>query len=249
MRSLKGKVAIITGASKGIGAQIAKDMAEAGASVVVNYNSSPADADKVASNIVSNGGKAIAIKANIGKSSEVEKLFKEIIAKFGRLDVLVNNAAVFYGAGIEQITEEHYRSQFDLNVLGTILATKEAMKHIGSEGGSIINISSLSAQAPTAGLSVYSATKGAINTLTSCFAVEFAPRKVRVNAIMPGFVDTEGSRAGGAFGGDFEKHMIAITPLGRVGLPSDISPLAVFLASDDSHWLTGELIKATGGMR
>jgi 3-oxoacyl-[acyl-carrier protein] reductase len=249
MRSLKDRVALVTGASKGIGAQIAKDMALAGASVIVNYNSSSAGADKVVSEIVSLGGKAIASKASIGKSSDIEKMFKEAVAHFGRLDVLVNNAGVFFGAGIEQITEEHYRSQFDLNVFGTILATKEAMKYFGADGGSIINISSLSSQAPNAGLSVYSATKGAINTLTQCFAVEFAPRKVRVNAIMPGFVDTEGSRAGGAIGGAFEKHMVAITPLGRVGLPSDISPLAVFLASEDSRWLTGEIIRATGGMR
>jgi len=248
MNALTGKVAIVTGASKGIGAGIAKGLAEAGASVVVNYTSSREGADRVVAEIEKAGGKTIAVKADISNLADVKKMFDKTVGAFGRLDVLVNNASVFSHAAIEDITEEQFHQMFNINVLGTIFVTQHAVKHFGDHGGSIINIGSLSSRRFKAGAAVYTASKSALNGITSVFAVELASRKIRVNAILPGFVDTEGSRAFGVMGTEWEKQLIAATPLGRVGLPSDLAPVAVFLASDASAWLTGELIAASGGM-
>jgi len=248
MNELPGKVAIVTGASKGIGAGIAKGLAAAGASVVVNYASSRAGADRIVAEIENAGGKTIAVQADISNIADVEKMFDKTVSAFGRLDVLVNNASVFSHAAIEDITEEQFHQMFDINVLGTIVVTQQAVKHFGDQGGSIINIGSLSSRRFKAGAAVYTATKSALNGITGVFAVELASRKIRVNAILPGFVDTEGSRAFGVMGTEWEKQLIAATPLGRVGLPSDLAPVAVFLASDASAWLTGELIAASGGM-
>ena len=249
MNELAGKVAIVTGASKGIGAGIAKGLAEAGASVVVNYASSREGADRVVAEIENAGGKTIAVKADISNIADVEKMFDKTVSVFGRLDVLVNNASVFSHAAIEDITEEQFHQMFNINVLGTIFVTQQAVKHFGDQGGSIINIGSMSSRRFKARAAVYTATKSALNGITGVFAVELASRKIRVNAILPGFVDTEGSRAFGVMGTEWEKQLIAATPLGRVGLPSDLAPVAVFLASDASAWLTGELIAASGGMR
>jgi 3-oxoacyl-[acyl-carrier protein] reductase len=249
MNELAGKVAIVTGASKGIGAGIAKGLAEAGASVVVNYASSREGADRVVAEIKNAGGKAIAVQADISNRDDVEKLFDKTIRAFGHLDVLVNNASVFSHAALEDITEEQFQQMFNINVLGTIFVMQQAVKHFGDQGGSVINIGSLSSRRFKAGAAVYTATKSALNGLTSVFAVELARRKIRVNAILPGFVDTEGSRAFGVMGTEWEQQLIAATPLGRVGLPSDLAPVAVFLASDASAWLTGELIAASGGMQ
>lgn len=249
MNELAGKVAIVTGASKGIGAGIAKGLAEAGASVVVNYASSREGADRIVAEIENAGGKTIAVKADISNIADVEKMFDKTVSVFGRLDVLVNNASVFSHAAIEDITEEQFHQMFNINVLGTIFVTQQAVKHFGDQGGSIINIGSLSSRRFKAGAAVYTATKSALNGITGVFAVELASRKIRVNAILPGFVDTEGSRAFGVMGTEWEKQLIAATPLGRVGLPSDLAPVAVFLASDASAWLTGEIIAASGGMQ
>jgi len=248
MNELAGKVAIVTGASKGIGAGIAKGLAEAGAAVVVNYASSREGADRVVAEIENAGGKTVAVQANISNIADVETMFDNAVSAFGRLDVLVNNASVFSHAAIEDITEEQFYQMFNINVLGTIFVTQQAVKHFGDRGGSIINIGSLSSRRFKAGAAVYTATKSALNGITGVFAVELASRKIRVNAILPGFVDTEGSRAFGVMGTEWEKQLIAATPLGRVGLPSDLAPVAVFLASDASAWLTGELIAASGGM-
>jgi 3-oxoacyl-[acyl-carrier protein] reductase len=248
MNELAGKVAIVTGASKGIGAGIAKGLAEAGASVVVNYASSREGADRVVAEIENAGGKAMAVQTDIANSADVEKMFDKTVSAFGRLEVLVNNASVFSHAAIEDITEKQFHQMFNINVLGTIFVTQQAVKHFGDQGGSIINIGSLSSRRFKAGAAVYTATKSALNGITSVFAVELAGRKIRVNAILPGFVDTEGARAFGVMGTEWEKQLIAATPLGRVGLPSDLAPVAVFLASDASAWLTGELIAASGGL-
>jgi 3-oxoacyl-[acyl-carrier protein] reductase len=249
MSELAGKVAIVTGASKGIGAGIAKSLAKAGASVVVNYASSREGADRIVAEIENAGGKTVAVKADISNIADVEKMFDKTVSVFGRLDVLVNNASVFSHAAIEHITEQQFHQMFNINVLGTIFVTQQAVKHFGDQGGSIINIGSLSSRRFKAGAAVYTATKSALNGITGVFAVELASRKIRVNAILPGFVDTEGSRAFGVLGTEWEKQLIAATPLGRVGLPSDLAPVAVFLASDASAWLTGELIAASGGMQ
>jgi len=249
MNELVGKVAIVTGASKGIGAGIAKGLAEAGAAVVVNYASSREGADRVRAEIENAGGKSIAVQADISNSADVEMMFDETISTFGRLDVLVNNASVFSHAAIENITEEQFHQMFTINVLGTLFVTQHAVKHFGNCGGSIINIGSLSSRRFKAGAAVYTATKSALNGITGVFAVELASRKIRVNAILPGFVDTEGARAFGVLGTEWEKQLIAATPLGRVGLPSGLAPVAVFLASDASAWLTGELIVASGDMQ
>ena len=248
MNELAGKVALVTGASKGIGAGIAKGLAEAGASVVVNYASSREGADRVVAEIERAGGKTIAVQADIANSADVEKMFDKTVSAFGRLDVLVNNASVFSHAAIADITEEQFHQMFNINVLGTIFVTQHAVKHFGAQGGSIINIGSLASRRFKAGAAVYTASKSALNGITGVFAVELASRKIRVNAILPGFVDTEGARAFGVLGTEWEKQLIAATPLGRVGLPSDLAPVAVFLASDASAWLTGELIAASGGM-
>jgi 3-oxoacyl-[acyl-carrier protein] reductase len=245
---LKGKVAVVTGASKGIGAAIAKGFGAAGAAVVVNYSSSKEGADRVVTDIKAKGGRAIAVQGDIAKAEDVRQLFDEAKKAFGTLDVLVNNAGVYKFIPLEEITEDEFHREVNINVLGTILATKAALKHFGPNGGSVINISSIaSAGAPEA--AIYSGSKGAIDAITRALAAELGPRKIRVNAIAPGGVETEGMHSGGIMGSDFEKEMIASTPLGRFGQPDDIARIAVFLASDDSAWLTGERLTASGGYR
>jgi 3-oxoacyl-[acyl-carrier protein] reductase len=246
-KKLAGKVAIVTGASKGIGAAIAKHLALEGASVVVNYASSKAGADRVVSEIAREGGKAVAVQADVSKAADIKRLFDETKKSFGALDVLVNNAGVYEFLPLEQVTPEHFHRQFDLNVLGLLLTTQEALRHFGATGGSIINISSVaSTSAPPTG-SVYSATKGAVDTLTKSLAKELGPRKIRVNALNPGMIDTEGFQAAGIAESDFRKQTEAQTPLGRIGQPNDIATAAVFLASSDSGWVTGETLVVSGG--
>jgi 3-oxoacyl-[acyl-carrier protein] reductase len=251
MKKLEGKVAIITGASKGIGASIAKHLAAEGASVVVNYASSKEGADKVVAEIESDGGKAIAVQADISKRADIDRLFSETVTTFGQLDVLVNNAAVYEFLPLEEISEEHFHKQFDLNVLGPLLATQEAAKHFGTRGGSVINISSLASTKATPNATVYSATKGALDTVTRNLANELGPRKIRVNSINPGMVVTEGTVALGVTdpGNELRNFTEANSPLGRIGQPDDIGPAAVFLASDDSAWVTGETWVIAGGLR
>ena len=247
MGELTGKVAIVTGASKGIGAGIAKGLAAAGAAVVVNYASSKEGADRVIADITGKGGKAIAVKADVSKATDVRRLFDETKKAFGSLDVLVNNAGIYRFAPLEEVTEDEFHRQFNTNVLGLLLATKEAMKHFGADGGSVINISSMASMSPTPTAVVYSATKGAVDTITRVLAKELGPKKIRVNAINPGGVETEGTHSMRVIGSDFEKYMIARTPLGRLGQPDDITPVAVFLASAASGWMTGETIAVAGG--
>jgi 3-oxoacyl-[acyl-carrier protein] reductase len=248
MSDLKGRVAVVTGASKGIGAAIAKGLSAAGAAVVVNYSASKEGADRVVADIKAKGGKAIAVKGDVAKAADMRRLFDETQKNFDRLDVVVNNAGVYKFARLEDITEDEFHRVFDINVLGVILATKEAVKHFGPNGGSIINISSIaSAGLPEA--AVYSGSKSALEAITRGLAAELGPRKIRVNAIAPGGVETEGTHSAGIAGSDFEKAMIAETPLGRLGTPDDIARVAVFLASDDSTWLTGERLTASGGYR
>jgi 3-oxoacyl-[acyl-carrier protein] reductase len=248
MSDLKGKVAVVTGASKGIGAAIARSMSAAGAAVVVNYSSSKEDADRVVGEIKANGGKAIAVKGNVAEEADMQQLFAEAKKTFGTVDVLVNNAGVYKFTPLEEITEEEYRREFDINVLGTILATREAVKHFGPNGGSIINISSIASVGwPKA--AIYSGTKGAVDAITRGLAAELGARKIRVNAIAPGGVETEGTRSAGVVGSELEKAMVAGTPLGRFGQPDDIARIAIFLASDNSAWLTGERLTASGGYR
>jgi 3-oxoacyl-[acyl-carrier protein] reductase len=249
MGKLQGKVAVVTGASKGIGASIAKHLAAEGAAVVVNYSSSKAGADRVVADIARDGGKAIAVQANVAKKADIARLFAETKKAFGKLDVLVNNAGVYEFAALEAVTEEHFHKQFDLNVLGLLLATQEAVKLMGPAGGSVINISSaVSTYAPPAA-SVYSATKGAVDTITRSLARELGPRKIRVNSINPGMVETEGVQSAGFNEGDFRKQLESESPLGRIGQPQDIAPAAVFLASADSSWITGETLFISGGIR
>jgi len=249
MAKLAGKVAIVTGASKGIGAAIAKYLAAEGAAVIVNYASSKQGADRVVAEIERDGGKAIAVKANMAKKAEIENLFAETKTAFGRLDILVNNAGIYEFVPLENVTEEHFHKHFDLNVLGLILASKEALRYFGSGGGSIINISSLASTATPATASVYSGTKAAVDAVTKSLAKELGPRKIRVNSINPGFTETEGVHAmDGFLGSDQANRFLADTPLGRVGQPRDIAPAVVFLASDESGWITGETIRVTGGL-
>jgi 3-oxoacyl-[acyl-carrier protein] reductase len=247
MSDLKGKVAIVTGASKGIGAGIAKNLAAAGAAVAVNYASSREGAERVVADIKVSGGKAIAVKGDVAKAADVRRLFEETRSAFGRVDVLVNNAGIYHFQPLEDITEDEFHLQFNTNVLGTILAAKEAAKHFGPDGGSIINISSVASEQALPTATVYSATKGAVDTLTRVLAAELGPRKIRVNAIAPGGVETEGTHAAGVIGSDFEKDMVARTALGRLGQPDDIGRIAVFLASDAAAWVTGERLTASGG--
>jgi 3-oxoacyl-[acyl-carrier protein] reductase len=248
MSKLSGKVAVITGASKGIGAAIAKAFAAEGASVVVNYASSLAGADAVVQSITAAGGKAIAVQADVSKAEQARALIDAAVTAFGRLDILVNNSGVYAFGAIDEITEDHYRRMFDVNVLGVLLTTQAALKHIG-EGGSVINISSaVTSLAPPAS-SVYTGTKGAVDAITSVLANELGPRQIRVNAILPGIVETEGTHTAGFVGSDFERTAVAQTPLGRIGQPDDIAGVAVFLASDDARWLTGERLTASGGFR
>lgn len=247
MSELTGKVAIVTGASKGIGAAIANGLADAGASVVVNYASSREGADRVVAEIVGKGGKAVAVKADVSKAADVGRLFDETKKAFGSLDVLVNNAGVYRFAPLHEVTEDEFHREFNINVLGVLLASREAMKYFGREGGSVINISSVASTSPTPTAVVYSATKGAVDTITRVLATELGPRKIRVNAIKPGGVETEGLHSMGVIGSDFEKQIVARTPLGRLGQPDDIASVAVFLASAASGWMTGETIAVGGG--
>jgi 3-oxoacyl-[acyl-carrier protein] reductase len=249
MSELKGKVAIVTGASKGIGAGIAKRMAEAGAAVVVNYASSKEGADRVVSEITGKGGRAIAIQGDVSKAADVKRLFAEAKRAFGAPDVLVNNAGIFAFDPLEAVTEDEFHREFNTNVLGPILTIQEALKHFGAEGGSVINISSVVSTAAVPNSVVYSATKGAVDSIARVLGTELAARKIRVNTIAPGGVETEGSHSLGMVGSDFEKQIVADTPMGRLGQPEDIARVAVFLASDDARWLTGERIAASGGLR
>ena len=248
MSKLAGKVAVVTGASKGIGAAIAKALAVEGASVVVNYASSKAGADTVVAAITQAGGKAVAVAGDVSNPADAEGIILTAIKSFGKLDILVNNSGIFEFAPIEAITPEHFHKQFNINVLGTLLVTQAAVKHLG-EGGSIINIGSVVSRITPPASAVYSGTKGAIDAITGSLANELGAKKIRVNSINPGMVETEGATAAGFIGSDFEKQSIASTPLGRTGQPSDIAKVAVFLASDDSGWLTGEHLLASGGKR
>ena len=247
-KKLTGKVAVVTGASKGIGAGIAKQLAAEGAAVVVNYGSSKTGADKIVAEITSAGGKAVAVQADMAKKAEIERLFAEAKKAFGRLDILVN-AGIYESSPLENVTEEHFHKQFNLNVLGLILATQAAAKLFDSAGGSIINISSVVSTLGFPNYAVYSGTKGAVDAITRSLAKELGPRGIRVNAINPGPVETEGAHAAGIAEGDMRKHLEAQVPLGRIGQPQDITGAAVFLASQDSSWITGETFVISGGMR
>jgi len=248
MSKLKGKVALVTGASKGIGAGIAKALAAEGAAVVVNYASSKAGADAVVEAITKAGGKAVAVKGDVARAADAQAIADAAVKEFGRLDILVNNSGVYEFAPLEQITEEHFHKQFNVNVLGLLLTTQAAVKHM-NDGGSIINIGSLVSRIVPPGGSVYTATKGAVDAITGVLSRELGPRQIRVNALNPGMVETEGTHAAGFIGSDFHQGAIAQTPLGRIGQPQDIADIAVFLASDDSYWLTGEKLYAAGGAR
>jgi 3-oxoacyl-[acyl-carrier protein] reductase len=248
MSKLEGKVAVVTGASKGIGAGIAKALAREGAAVVVNYASSKAGADAVVAAIVSAGGRAVAVQGDVTKAPEAEGLIEAAVAQFGRLDVLVNNSGIYEFAALEDLTEDHYRRLFDVNVLGLLLTTQAAAKHLG-EGGSIVNVSSAITHVHTPTASAYAGTKGAVNAISGVLANELAPRRIRVNVVSPGFVVTEGTHTAGVVGSDMEAGLVAQTPLGRAGQPDDIAGVVAFLASDDARWLTGEVITASGGIR
>jgi 3-oxoacyl-[acyl-carrier protein] reductase len=246
-QKLAGKVAIVTGASKGIGASIATHLAAEGAAVVVNYSSSKEGADRVVGDIVRKGGKAVAVQANLAKQADIQRLFAETRKAFGKLDILVNNAGVYEFAPLENVTAELFHKMFDLNVLGLLLASQEAVKHFGPQGGNIINISSVAATVAPPTTSVYSATKAAVNAITRSLAQELGPRKIRVNSINPGMIETEGFHAAGIAESDFRKQTEAQTPLGRIGQPQDIAPMAAFLASSDSAWITGQSYYINGG--
>ena len=249
MTMFEGKVAVVTGASKGIGAAIAKHLAQEGASVVVNYASSKEGAERVVAEITGKGGKAVAVQANVANQADIQRLFAQTRAAFGRLDVLVNNAGIYAFVPLEEVTAEHFHKQFDLNVLGLILTIQEAVKHFGADGGSIVNISSVVSTSAPPNASVYSATKGAVDAVTRSLAKELGPRKIRVNAINPGMVETEGFRAAGIAESDMRRQVEASTPLGRIGQPQDIAPAVVYLASADSAWVTGETLTISGGLR
>ena len=249
MGKLQGKVAVVTGASKGIGAGIARALGAAGASVVVNYASDKAGAETVVADIKTGGGQAVAVKGDVSKAADVKHLFDETRKTFGKLDVLVNNAGVFKFAPLEETTEVEYQRQFGINVLGPLLATREALPLFGSAGGSVINISSVVSRMGIPGSAIYAGTKGALDTITQVLASELGPRKIRVNSINPGMVESEGTHAAGFIGGDFQKNIEAQAPLGRIGQPEDIAKVAVFLAGDEAGWLTGERISASGGHR
>jgi len=248
-QKLSGKVAVVTGASKGIGAEIAKQLAAEGASVVVNYGSSKADAERVVSGIKGGGGKAVAVQANMTKKADIDKLFEETKKAFGSVDILVNNAGVYEFSPLDGITEENFHKQFDLNVLGPLLASQAAAKQFKSDGGSIINISSVVSTLAVPNGSVYSGTKGAVDAITRALAAELGPRGIRVNAIRPGMVETEGTQSAGITESDMRKQVQAQTPLGRIGQPQDIAGVAVFLASTDAAWVTGETFLISGGYR
>src|SRR5437667_4688668 len=246
---LTDKVAVVTGASKGIGAGIAKQLAAEGAAVVVNYASSKSDADKVVDEISKRGGKAIAVQGDVAKKKDIERLLAEAKEAFGKIDILVNNAGVYDFKPLEEITENEFHREFNTNVLGMMLATQESLKHFGPEGGSIINIGSLASSLTPPTAVIYNATKGAVDAITRTLAKELGPKKIRVNSINPGMVITEGAIAGGYTEGDMRKMFESQTPLGRVGETDDIAPAAVFFASDDSKWITGETLRVAGGLR
>ena len=248
MSKLKGKVAVVTGASKGIGAAIAKSLAAEGASVVVNYASSKAGADATVNAIQSAGGTAVAVGGDVAKAAEAQGVIDAAIKNYGRLDILVNNSGVYEFAPIGDVTEAQFHRMFNINVLGLVLVTQAAVKHLG-EGGSIINIGSGVTRITPPNSLVYTGTKGAVDAITGVLARELGAKKIRVNSINPGIVETEGTQAGGFTGTDFEKQLVQQTPLGRTGHPDDIASVATFLASDDARWLTGELIIASGGLR
>lgn len=248
MSKLKGKVAVVTGASKGIGAAVARTLAAEGAAVVVNYASSKQGAEAVVAGIENAGGKAVAVKGDVSKAAEAKAIVDAAVRHFGRLDVLVNNAGVYEFKPLEEITEDHYRRQFDVNVLGLLLATQAATQHL-REGGSVINIGSLVSRYVPPASAVYAGSKGAVDTITAVLAQELGPRKIRVNAVNPGMVETEGTRAAGVIGSDREANTMARTPLGRIGRPQEIASIVTFLASDESYWVNGEQLFASGGMR
>ncbi len=245
---LNGKIAVVTGASKGIGAGIAKEFAEAGASVVINYGSDKQGADRVVDEITKGGGKAIAIQGNVAKKADVERLFAEAEKAFGKIDIVVNNAGVYEFVPLEEVTEQQFHRMFDTNVLGMLLSTQEALKHFNADGGSVINIGSLASSLTPPTAVVYNATKGAVDAITRTLAKELGPRKIRVNAIRPGMVITEGVVTGGFHESEFRTMLESQTPLGRVGQTDDIAPAAVFFASDDSKWITGETLVIAGGL-
>jgi len=247
MSRLANKVAIVTGASKGIGAEAARALAAEGAAVVVNYASSREGADKVVADIQKAGGKAVAVGGSVSKSADVAGIFAAAKEHFGRVDILVNNAGVYAMEPIAEVTEESYRRQFDTNVLGILLASQAAAAQFGDAGGSIINIGSVVSRITPPGSSIYSGTKGAVDAITGVLAKELGPRGIRVNTVNPGLVQTEGTRTTGIVGSDFETHVASTTPLGRVGQPDDIAPVIVFLASDEAKWVTGEKIEVAGG--
>jgi 3-oxoacyl-[acyl-carrier protein] reductase len=248
MSKLTGKVAVVTGASKGIGAAIAKALAAQGASVVVNYSSSKAGADSVVDAITAAGGKALAVAGDVSKAADAKGIVDTAVETYGRLDILVNNSGVYEFAPIDEITEAHFHKHFDVNVLGLLLTTQAAAKHLG-EGASIVNVSSVVSRITPPGSAVYSATKGAVDAITGVLAKELGPRKIRVNSVNPGMIATEGTHSAGIIGSDFETWAVSTTPLGRIGQPDDIADVVTFLASDDSRWLTGESLIASGGSR
>lgn len=248
-QKLAGKVAVVTGASKGIGAEIAKHLAAEGAAVVVNYASSKEGADRIVDEIKKRGGQAIAVQGDVARKTDIERLFAATNKAFGRLDILVNNAGVYQFAPLEEVTQNEFHREFNTNVLGLILATQEATKYFGAEGGSVINVSSVASSVTPPASVIYTATKGAVDAVTRVLAKELGPRKIRVNSINPGAVETEGYRAIGMPGSDFEQQAAAQTPLGRIGQPGDIAPVAVFLASLDGAWITGETLRVAGGFR
>jgi 3-oxoacyl-[acyl-carrier protein] reductase len=248
MSNLTGKVAVVTGASKGIGASISEHLAAAGASVVVNYASSKAGADAVVQRIAAKGGHAVAVQADVSKEADIARLFDETLKAYGRVDILVNNAGIYEFAPLETITPEHFHKQFNLNVLGLLLTTQAAAKLMG-EGGSVLNISSIVGQMPLKTGSVYSATKAAVDAVTVALSQELGPRKIRVNSLNPGMVETEGVHAAGIAESDFRKAVESQTPLGRIAQPDDIAKAAVFFASDDAGWVTGQTLILAGGMR
>jgi 3-oxoacyl-[acyl-carrier protein] reductase len=249
MKKLENKVAVVTGASKGIGAAIAKKLALEGAAVIINYASAKEDAERVVAEIVSNGGRAKSVRGNVSKAEDIDNLFKETVNHFGTVDILVNNAGVYEWGPLESVTEEGFHRQFNINVLGVLLASQTAVGYFADKGGSIINIGSGVSTKQPAGSVLYTATKSAVDSITRVLSKELGPKNIRVNSINPGIVDTEGSRAGGFMGSDMEKTFVSMTPLLRVGVPEDIALVAAFLSSDDSRWLTGEIILASGGLR
>ncbi len=246
-KKLAGKVALVTGASKGIGASIARLLAQEGANVVVNYSSSKEGAEKVVKEIQKNGSKAVAVRANLSKPEEIPALFSETKKAFGKLDILINNAGVYDFSAIEEVTVEEYHRHFDLNVLGLLLATKEAVKMFGIQGGSIVNLSSIVSSAHIPGVAIYSGTKGAVDAITRSLASELGPRKIRINSVNPGIIATEGTHTKGILESDFKKEVEEKTPLGRIGAPEDVARAVLFLASDDSSWITGECLVIAGG--